>query len=231
MSYISLYDILESIFRYKKIDEELIRNVRLNDRYLVMSIIDRGISEGILQLKDGKLELILPLDFIMLLEDMGINTTYLSNYISWQEFENYVANQFIRYGWETIIEYHHRRIETFQVDVIAVNIIKKLALFIECKHWHKEILGQRTLENIAFDHIRRIEKYLKVCEWVVSNIPYLRKIKYILPIIITLRRFSTKVFQGIPIISIKYLHDFILNIDAYIDSLNLKLYENRCYIE
>ncbi len=231
MSYISLYDILESILRYKKIDEEIIKNVRLCDRELLMSIIDRGIREGALQLKNDKLELILPLNFIMLLDDMGINTTYLSNYISWQEFENYVADQFMKYGWETFIEYHHRHIKTFQVDVIAVNMIKKLALFIECKHWHREVLGQRTLENIVSNHIRRIEKYLRVCEWVVSNIPYLRKVKYILPIIITLKRFSTKVFRGIPIISIRYLHDFILNIDVYIDSLNLKLYENRCYIE
>lgn len=231
MSYISLYDILESIIKYKKIDEEIIKNVRLGDRGLAMSIIDRGIKEGILQLKDSKLELILPLNFIVMLDDMGINTSYLSNYISWQEFENYVADQFMRYGWEAVIEYHHRRIEAFQVDVIAMNTTRKLALFIECKHWHREVLGQRTLENIASSHTRRIEKYIRVCEWVVSDIPCLRKVKYILPIIITLRRFSAKVFQGIPIVSIRYLHDFISNIDVYIDSLNLKLYGNRCYID
>ncbi len=231
MSYMSLYDVLESMLKYKKVDDEIVRNVRISDRGLLMSVINRGIEEGVLQLRDDKLELILPLDFIAMLDDMGIDTSYLSSYISWQEFEKYVADQFMRYGWETVIEYHHRRIEIFQIDVIAINITKRLSLFIECKHWHREVPGLRTLEAIAFDHIKRIEKYLKVCEFAVSEIPYLRRIKYILPTIITLRRFSTKVFQGIPIVSIRYLHDFIANIDVYIDSLGFRLYENRCYID
>lgn len=227
--YIVLYDILEHLFKFGNIEKGMLKHIRVGEKLLIKNIIESGIKRNILRENKDKIYLLTPFEFILLLEEHGIDISRFCDYISWNEFENFIAKRFHEFGWECILGYSHNRISRFQIDVIALDSILKRALIIECKHWKKN-LGVGSLRKVVLDHLLRVDKLIKYCEWAVVDIPKLRSIESIIPIVVTLKKGSTQVLEGVPIVSLHYLNDFLINIDSYLETLNIKMFKNRCYV-
>ncbi len=228
-TYIVLHDILEHLLKFGNIEKSVLRYVRVGEKPLIKNIIENGIERNILREDEDKLYLLNPFEFILLLEENGIDTSRLCDYISWNEFENFIAKRFYEFGWEYVLGYSHSRISRFQIDVIAMDSILKKALIIECKHWRKN-LGVSSLRRVVLDHLLRVNKLIKYCEWVVVDIPKLRSIESIIPIVVTLKKGGVEVVEGVPIVSLRHLNDFLINISSYSEILNIKVFKNRCYI-
>lgn len=229
MGYMTLYDILEKLMRQRVINKQLISLIESRYRDILEDIIRLGIDKGILEEIDGELKLIKPVELLIVLPLFNVIPDRFSLYIRWHEFEEYISRILIELGWDVYRGYTHTRIERFQIDIIALNNVMKLAIFIECKHWKQISRIHTNINNIIEDHLIRVEKYMRNCEWVCSRIGKLRNIKEILPVIIVLYDLPVKVFRGVPVVSVYKIFDFIINIDRYIDLLNLTLYRNRCY--
>lgn len=229
MNYLSLYEFLELLMMKRVIDLKLINLIKYDDRFKISSLIEWCIEKNIVEISRTEIKLLNPVEFLVLLPLHGIAPSRFSTYIEWNEFEEYVTRVFEEFGWDVYLGYRHYRIERFQIDIIALNNSLNLSLFVECKHWKKVSHLSKELEEIIDNHIKRIEKYLRNCEWVCTRLNKLRYIKHILPVIIVLHEVPVKVFEEVPIVSVHNLRDFIANVDHYIDSLQLKTYLNRCY--
>ncbi|MEM1541527.1 MAG: hypothetical protein QW101_01640 [Ignisphaera sp.] len=225
----SLYEFLERLTRDRNIEIEFINLVEYKERDKVNSLIESCIERGIMEKIGNNIKLVDAVEFLTYLPLYGIDPSRLSMYIEWHEFEEFITRLLIEFGWDTYLNYRHDRVERFQIDIIALNHSINLSLFIECKHWKRMSSFYTNLEDIIDNHIKRIEKYLRNCEWVCLKLSKLRHVMNILPVIVTLHDLQIKVFKGVPIVSLYKFRDFILDIDRYIDFLNLKIYTNRCY--
>uniref|UniRef100_A0A7C2VH94 Restriction endonuclease type IV Mrr domain-containing protein n=1 Tax=Ignisphaera aggregans TaxID=334771 RepID=A0A7C2VH94_9CREN len=227
----TVYDFLEKLIKYKKIHKNLVISHVVKYHNLIQSLLDWGIDKGIIEEQDDELVLANPVELLVSLPNFGILPDRFTPYIEWHDFEKYISRVFTEFGWEVYSNYVHTKADRFQIDVIALDAISKLSMFIECKHWKRMRSIQSSIDEIASKHLMRIERYQRNCEWVCIKINKLRSIRYILPTIITLHDLPVKVVNGIPIVPIFKLVDFVINLDRYIDALNLVLHENRCYIK
>ncbi|MEM1559932.1 MAG: restriction endonuclease [Ignisphaera sp.] len=229
MNYIDIYDFIEQLFKYRSINKYAISSVNVKDRNRLKSLIEWCIDNGVIEEDDDNIRLLKSVEFLTSLPHFDISPNRFNIYIEWHEFEQYVSQIFAELGWDVYMNYTHTKADRFQIDVIAMNDSLKLSLFVECKHWKRTSRLRANIDNVVGEHIKRIEKYLRNCEWVCTKVTKLRNIKYILPIVIVLLDLPIKVFKGIPIIPIYKLVDFVTNIDSYTDALDLVLYKNRCY--
>lgn len=230
MNYIDVYDLIEQLLKYRNISKHTISLVDAKDRNKLKSLIDWCIDKKIIEEDDDNIRLLKPVEFLISLPYFNIQPDRFSFYIEWNEFEQYVSQLLMELGWDVYTNYSHTRTDRFQIDVIAFNELLKLSLFVECKHWKRASRVRLDIDKVVEEHKKRVEKYLRNCEWVSIKITKLRNAKHILPVIIILFDLPIKVFNGVPIVPIYKVIDFVMNIDSYIDTLNLVLYKNRCYI-
>lgn len=227
-----LGDILEHMFRYRALERKLIDTLPLIERRKIEEILIQAVERGYVSVVNDKYVLVDPLEMVVYLITLGFSDIErLVNFIDWSEFENYIAQVLQLAGFDVYSNYQHRGLVRFQIDVLGLDSVRKLGLVIECKHWRSIRKYGAKLIEAARNHIRRVEQLIKFCEWVVINIPTLRRIKTLIPVIVVLKSDTQKVVDNIPIVSITELRDFLLNIEKYVDELELKAYSNKCYVE
>lgn len=227
-----LGDVLEHMFRYKVLEKKLINALPLIEKQKLEEMLTQAIERGCISLTDDRYVLLDPLEMVILLINLGfLDIERLVNFIDWYEFENYIARILQFAGFDVYSNYQHRGLVRFQIDVLGLDSVRKLGLVIECKHWRSIRRYSAKLVEAVKDHIRRVERLIKFCEWVVINIPTLRRIKTLIPVVVVLKSDTQKVIDNIPIVSITELRDFILNVEKYVDELELRTYSNRCYVE
>lgn len=229
MNYIDIYDFIERLLKYRIINKHTISLLNIEHKSKALSLLRWCMDNNVVEEHDNEIKLIKPVELLISLPFFGIIPDRFSAYIEWHEFEHYISQVFTKLNWYVYLNYKHTKVDRFQVDVIAINEELKISLFIECKHWKNVANIYYNIDKIVEHHKKRVEKYLRHCEWVCVKIPKLRDTKYILPVIIILNDLASKVYNGIPVVSVFKLLDFAVNIDSYIDALNLKLYKNRCY--
>ncbi|MCI4435233.1 MAG: hypothetical protein JHC33_00275 [Ignisphaera sp.] len=232
MSYILLSDAIEHLFKFKKLEQFILNTLKPRDRQTLVKIVEEGIKRGCLRIEGAEIVLQEPVELLILLEEMSIQVNYeqLARYIEWSSFEKYIAEKLRLFGLDYASGYRHDRISKFQIDVLALDSVRKIGFAIECKHWKRSI-KESQLYQIVTEHLQRVEKLLKNCEWVASDIPLLRKVKYIVPVILTLYESEIKNVMNVPIISLRTFTEFFSNIDVYLDLLDAMKYENRCFSE
>lgn len=231
MRHLTLNDIIEKLVKHRYIDKQSLILVEHRYQNTIQSLIELCLDQGILRESDERLVLLKPVELLVLLPNFGIAPDRYNLYIQWHEFEDYIARMLTELGWDVYRGYTHTKVEKFQVDIIALNDVLKLSMLIECKHWKRMSRICTNLDFIVNTHIKRVEKFLRNCEWVCSKINKLRGVKNILPVVVVLYDLPIKVLDGVPIVPIHKMLDFVVNVDVYIDSLNLTLYVNRCYHE
>jgi hypothetical protein len=228
-SYILLGDVFEHLFKYRKISRNEVKFLKLHDRSIFDRIISSGMEKSLLSVEENEITLLKPIELLLLLEELiAVDIEKLARYIEWDEFERYVAEKLRSMGLDYVSSYKHNRIARFQIDVLALDLANKIGYIIECKHWKKS-MSTSQIRQVVESHLIRVEKLLKNCEWITVEIPAIRRIKYFIPLIFTLYAPKIHSLDGIPIVAIRFLNEFLAKIDMYIDLLEIKKYGNACY--
>lgn len=133
----------------------------------------------------------------------GADPVSVSRFLHWKEFEEFVTRAFESFGYPVK---HDFRFKTNglrrQVDVVA-NLPGMLAS-VDCKHWSRAA----GLPAACRDQAERSA--------LLSS--YLGGVK-VLPIVATLG--SSRVYEGVPVVSAGSLRDFLLNLDSYVDEFTV----------
>jgi len=147
----------------------------------------------------------------ILLCSLGETLEDVSKMLSWSEFEDMASTLLESVGYEV-----RRRVRLkeprCEIDVMAAK--EDLALVIDCKHW-KKTLGYSTMQRIIEAQINRAKALS------TTNLSFIKRCNKFLPVILTLYSERPSVVDGVPIVPINLLSNFITEVRGYLDELNV----------
>jgi hypothetical protein len=150
--------------------------------------------------------------------ELGIDLGRISDFLSWQEFEamaalaldlnGYIARKNVRF------KHGERR---WEIDVVGCR--KPLVLCIDCKHWQHG-MQPSTLSKMAQDQVQRAEEFAQSLPIKKLNLPCTSwtKAKFV-PVILSLVAFNPKYSNGIPVVPVLQLQDFVSQLPLNVNSL------------
>ena len=127
--------------------------------------------------------------------------------MSWKEFEEYVESAFGAFGYATERNVRFRKPRA-EIDLVCVK--NGVAFSIDCKHW-KRTVGHSSMLGISH---RQLKRCLRVAER--------GGISRVIPLVVTLKDEALRILEnGVAIVPIHALSDFVLNWEAASDQLAL----------
>ena len=153
----------------------------------------------------------------------------VSQHISWRSFESLTATYLKLHEYDVATNVRGPPPRGFEIDVLAVNTLKRIALVIDCKHWNVNRFS--SLAKAASDLRDRVVRAGSRCFILARKLASFSRARYMYPAIVTLRSGDYIAVEGVPIIPIFSFPDFLNNIDAYLEELQVKRYDNPCYVE
>lgn len=140
---------------------------------------------------------------------------------SWKEFEDFCAHVFEINGFQVLRNFRFKsRNKRFEVDIVAVR--GALILCADCKRW-----GFKTgsFSSLA-EAVEKQAKRAQALSQRVAELYKLIKLKNakeisIIPILISLHEKSMKIYDGIPIVPIFKLNNFLNEFDVYVSDLKV----------
>jgi len=199
----------------------------------LISIIKRYESYIVKELYSGRERLcvktLLPMALDLL--KLGADPQEVSKYLDWKDFEELVSIILSGYGMDVIRNYRFN-LKRYEIDVIGIDLTTKYALVIDCKHWRPGYRKKGKLVEAVKVHKLRVKYLSEFCSSIVSQYPSLSKVKYFIPVIVTLTDALKGVIDNVFIVPIRFLRDFINNIEHYVELLGTKsLVMNKCFIK
>ena len=149
---------------------------------------------------------------------ISIDLEKIGNYIPWQDFEKLVKYIFEKYQFKTFLRMRfYIQKKLVEIDLICIKENKPEIYLVEIKKWKR---------NVGL--ISKIQEFHTKCEIICKNVEQiLKKLNLglnnvkIIPIVVSLHTGKVLFWNGIPIISIMYLRDFLENLDAILPSLRI----------
>ncbi|MEM1931434.1 MAG: hypothetical protein QXZ60_01240 [Sulfolobales archaeon] len=166
----------------------------------------------------------------MVLIKRGCDPTKVSTYLSWRDFEAFVAEALLERGYEVFKNFRFG-VKKWEFDVLAVNTTSSLGIAIDCKHWSPKYSSSGRMRNVALVHLEKLRKFLEWCNYELLDYPLLRKIKKFYGLIVTISESIRGSIQGVVVVPIYYFRDFIENLGYYVEELKVVALKNPCYIQ
>ncbi len=123
----------------------------------------------------------------------------LTSKLDWKQFEGLATFAFKSFGYKVLKNYRMKK-PAMEIDLLAMRNSKAFAA--DCKHW-KRTVGEGAMIKIAEKQIERAKRVMRQ-----------ELLEEVVPLIITWREEPVRVLEnGVPVVSIQKLADFILNFE------------------
>jgi len=163
---------------------------------------------------------------------LGADLEKVSDCLQWKEFEGMAALAFENNGYVVQRNVHFKNhARRWEIDVVGVR--KPLVVCIDCKHWHHK-LCESTARKIVSEQVARVRALAGTLPNPVARIKAVALDKYkFVPIVLSLIVENSKFFEGVPIVPILQLQDFLNNLPTTtgsmlcIDSANVHAQSGR----
>ena len=155
--------------------------------------------------------------------NLGGDPIEISKLLDWREFENLSVEAFQLNGYTVINNFtFSSNKKRFQVDVIASK--NNLILGIDCKHWMHFYWFSKIKDAIK-SHLNRTKALSNEVQMLSSKLSLKSAKKiFLVPVIVTLSDPRRNIIDGVPIVSILKLEDFIFRM-PYIPESGFKYYK------
>lgn len=165
----------------------------------------------------------------MLAIRMGCDPRRVSAYLSWKDFESFVAEALLESGYEVFknVRFGMRR---WEFDVLAVSIPSSLGIVVDCKHWSPRHSSGGKIRGVSLSHMEKLRRFIELCGYELPNYPSLRRIREFLGLVVTISESFRGSIQGIGVVPVYYFSDFIRNVRYYAEELGIATLRNPCYI-
>jgi len=228
---LTLLDALEHLLRFRSLRDDLVKAVSLSDRMKLEEILGKLVDLRVVAKVGEEYRLVNSLRALEVVHGMGIDVSRLLRFVEWQEFEKYVAEVLEEEGYEVFHNVKRDSVKRFQIDVLAVNSLSRVALVVECKRWSRVLSSLAKLVDAARNHVARVKKLAQTCEWIAVSIPSIRRARIFVPVIVTLAQPQNPVVEGVPVTSVVTLRDFARKVMDYVEELGCAYEKNRCFVE
>jgi len=148
----------------------------------------------------------------------GADIERVSGFLQWKEFEGIGAVAFERNGYvvNKNVRFKHGG-HRWEIDLVACK--KPSAVCVDCKHWHHR-LHKSVLEKIVEEQIERTRALAKSFPSPSIRIGCTPSAETrFIPAILSLVIDKSKFFNGVPIVPILQVQDFVNQLPAYTNSL------------
>ncbi len=163
---------------------------------------------------------------------LGSDAETVSKPLNWKDFEELINEYLGLRGYYVIrgLRFGRRR---YEVDVIGIDEVSKVAFIIDCKHWSPGYSKRGRLAHIAKEHRSKVEVLSTECDSVIGKCWALSRAKVLIPVIVTLTDVVRGYVGGSFIVPVLRFNDFICNAQFYVDSMVSRsdVIINKCYRE
>jgi Holliday junction resolvase-like predicted endonuclease len=148
----------------------------------------------------------------------GADLERVSDLLQWKEFEGMAAFALENNGYlvQRNVRFKHggRR---WEIDVVGLR--KPLVVCMDCKHWHHR-LCESTTKKIVNEQIARVHALaISLPNPAIRIVPATSDTYKFLPVVLSLIVDESKFFEGVPIVPILQLQDFLNHLPTCTDSL------------
>jgi Holliday junction resolvase-like predicted endonuclease len=216
-------DLLISLLKLTKDGPVLTKSVNQEARLasdIARKLLENLQNEGLLYLKDDSVEVNNDnrLRLAVKAVSIGADVEHVSILLRWQEFEDIAAVALERNGYVTAknVRFKHggRR---WEIDVVGCR--KPIVLCVDCKRW------QRGVKPSALGKIveAQMERACALADTLPSPALKVACVKWnkakFVPVILSLVPSRFKFYDGVPVVPVLQLQDFLVQLPAYMESV------------
>jgi len=149
---------------------------------------------------------------------LGSDIQAVSKHLEWGEFEKLAASAFRANGFETVrgmrFSWNSKR---WEIDVLGFS--RSLLVCVDCKHWGRA-LTPSAMRNVVELHLKRVEALSEALPYIHTKIGIEDwKDRVVVPIIVSLHTSASKFTQGVPVVPILQLQNFITELPSYLTTM------------
>lgn len=142
---------------------------------------------------------------------LGADISFVARYLDWREFERFTASILEAYGYTV---YRGLRFKSmgrrWEIDILALR--KPAVLCLNCKHHLRQ--SWSMLRKAALEELSRAEALKQALKGLKLD-PKPSRGWWILPVLVTLFKPRSRVYEGVPIVQITELRNFLEELTLY----------------
>ena len=216
-------EILISVLKLTREGPASIELIAKNSR-IPLSVVEEQIKKFLslnLAEKKGALIRVSPLQRLKIAFraiSLGADIERVCRNLSWKEFEDVAVTAFQANGYSTIKRFRFRHEDRmWEIDVLAVK--GKIVLCVDCKRWMKR-LAASTMSKVAEAQMERVRALSKSFSKIMDKLTFPAEGRiFLIPMILSLVPASSKFCNGVPIVPILQLQNFLDEFPAHMLSL------------
>jgi hypothetical protein len=139
----------------------------------------------------------------------GNDVEFISKLLSWRDFEMFASEILNLSGYVTESNLRFNEPRRIEIDVVGTDLVSKLAVLIDCKHWRRNDL--KSISLYAKKQIHRASIFLSNRENISGAIP----------VILTLYPMTIKIIEQIPVVPIRNFISFVSDLPLYLHNIKL----------
>ena len=137
----------------------------------------------------------------------GSDPTKVSRMLEWQEFEDFANDTLLENGFHCLKHFVFKSsLGRREIDVLAWN--DNFVLAIDCKHWRRGMIGRR-MSLVAKAQTERVTALAKRPELLARAKMHRMQGRTIIPLILTMGDARDGTFEGVPIVPVSKLVNFL----------------------
>ncbi|MET1101054.1 MAG: restriction endonuclease [Pyrodictiaceae archaeon] len=145
--------------------------------------------------------------------------------LDWRLFEEFASRVLASYGYKVYRHVYKPPPRGFEVDVVAIEPVTRLAIAVDCKHWSPRHTSPSRLREAARRHSERV-RLLAVYWGLARNMnPRPAKPSRLLPVLLVLRENLPRIVDGVAIVPASRLRGFMEQLDYVLEDPAIRLIE------
>ncbi len=183
-------------------------------------LLQRLQNDGLVYVREGLVEAdsVQRLKLAVRAVELGADVERVSSALEWQEFENMAAVALERNGYDVQrnLRFKHAG-RKWEVDVVGCK--KPVVMSIDCKHW-RHGMSPSVLKKIAEEQRERTKALADSLPNPAVKIKFASwEMVILIPAVLSLTVGRSKLCDGVPVVPVLQLQDFVSQVPIYVNSL------------
>ncbi|MBC7130868.1 restriction endonuclease [Candidatus Bathyarchaeota archaeon] len=211
-----LIEILKLTRNGPVLQDKVYKNVNVSRNFAV-SMLKKLEQEGVIYLRDGTLHAD-RLKLAVLAIRLGSDIERVCCTLDWKEFEKVAVLAFESNGYDIIKNLRFKEAEhRWEIDVVGFR--KPFIVCVDCKHWLRGVYPS-ALKQIVEKQVRRVEALAHAIASLSEKLPLKGWcFAKLVPVILSLVPSRFKIYEGVPVVPVFQLQDFLLQLPSNADAL------------
>lgn len=211
---------LLKLTREGSVSHELINKEAKIPLQIGEELLQRLQNDGLVYVREGLVEAdsVQRLKLAVRAVELGADVERVSSALEWQEFENMAAVALERNGYDVQrnLRFKHAG-RKWEVDVVGCK--KPVVISIDCKHW-RHGMSPSVLKKIAEEQRERTKALADSLPNPAVKIKFASwEMVILIPAVLSLTVERSKLCDGVPVVPVLQLQDFVSQVPVYVNSL------------